>query len=115
MPGYVGLDSAHGTLLHSTGAVNCVSGILGGGTAGVARDTLLMGIYIILGAGPATLTIAGLKGEDGTARNWVLSGQVTIDSWIPFSVPLLNEASAFTFTASVADKVVVWTRTYTGP
>ena len=115
MPGYSSLDYAHGTVLHATSAIKCVSGVLGGATNGVPRDTLLYGIYIQLGAGPVTCTIAGLADEGGLARNWVLSGQVTIDSWYAFNDPVLNEFAAFTFTASVADKVTVFTRAFTGP
>lgn len=113
MAGFVGLEFAHGTVLHGTGAVAWAKGLPGAG--GVARDTLLQGVYIKLGAGPATLTITGMGDEAGVARNWVLSGVVATDTWYPFTHPILNEFAAFTFTASVADVVTVFTKAFAGP
>jgi hypothetical protein len=115
VPGFSSFDVAHGTLIHSTSAVNCVKGVIGGTIAGAANDTLLLGVYIPLHAATAsTMTITGLAGEDGTQRSWLLSGQTAVDSWYLFDYPILNDAAAFTFTASVADSIVVFTRAYTG-
>jgi len=96
-------------LLHSTGAVNVTAGYMGGSGAqgGAANDTLLVGVVILKNAGPATLTIAGFKGEDGTARNVVLTGSTAADTVYNFGAGLRNTAGAMTLTASVADAVLV--------
>lgn len=96
-------------LLHSTGAVNVTAGYMGGTGAqgGAAGDTLLMGVTILKNAGPATLTVVGFKGEDGTARSIVLSGSTTADTVYNFGAGLRNTGAAMTLTASVADAVLV--------
>lgn len=96
-------------LLHSTGAVTVAAGNIGstGSAAGAVGDTLLLGVVILAGAGPATLTIVGFKGEDGTARSVVLTGVVATDTVYNFGSGLRNTGAAMTLTASVADKVLV--------
>lgn len=92
-------------LLHSTGAVNVNAGVIGS-APGNAGDTLLYSVLILKNAGPATLTIAGFRGEDATARNIVLTGSSTADT--PYTFPgLRNTGAAMTLTASVADCVLV--------
>lgn len=113
MPGFVLPDYCHSTLLQGTAALNCNAGIIGG-SAGVARDTLFLGYYIDLGAGPATLTVTGLRDSSNAAQPWVITGQVAIDQYLFFVYPILNEFAAFTFQPSVAAKVWVFTRAYTG-
>lgn len=96
-------------LLHSTAAINVTAGYMGGAGAqgGAAGDTLLMGVVILLNAAPATLTIAGFRGEDGTARNIVLTGSATVDTVYNFGAGLRNTGAAMKLTASVADAVLV--------
>lgn len=96
-------------LLHSTGAINVTAGYMGGTGAqgGAPGDTLLMGVTILKNAGPATLTVAGFRGEDGTARAILLSGSTTADTVYNFGLGLRNTGAAMTLTASVADCVLV--------
>ena len=96
-------------LLHSTSAVNVTTGYMGGAGAqgGAVGDTLLVGVVILKNAGPATLTIAGFKGEDGTARTIVLTGSTAADTVYNFGAGLRNTGAAMTLTASVADVVLV--------
>jgi hypothetical protein len=96
-------------LLHATSALNVVAGEIGGAgsAAGAVGDTLLMGVTILKNAGPATLTIAGFRGEDGTARNILLTGSSTVDTVYNFGFGLRNTGAAMTVTASVADVVLV--------
>lgn len=97
-------------LLHSTSAVTVCSGVpgLAGGAAG---DTALVQIILLKNAGPATLTIAGFKGEDGTARNVVFSGLATQDVVYDLDNGIyggtVNTGAAMILTASVADTVLV--------
>lgn len=114
MAGFAGLDPVHATLLAGTTALNCAGGIIGGGTAGVAKDTLFFGAHIAANATAATLTIAGLRNSAGSAANWVLTGSTTADVLVELPAPVLNDAAAFTFTPSVASVVTVFTRCYTG-
>lgn len=95
-------------LLHATSALNVVAGTIGGAgsAAGSTGDTLLLGVTILKNAGPATLTIAGFRGEDGTARNIVLTGSTTVDTQYNF-IGARNTGAAMTLTASVADVVLV--------
>lgn len=93
-------------LLHSTSAVPVTAGSVGG--AGGARgDSLLYTVVILKNAGPATLTVAGFAGEDGTARNVVLTGSTAADTVYNFGAGLRNTGGAMTLTASVADVVLV--------
>lgn len=109
-----GFDYLHGTLLQGTAALNCKGGVIGGG-AGVAKDTELLGIYIGLHAvTAATLTITGLVDSSATQQPWVLNGQISLDTWIPFPYPVLNEFAAYTFTPSVAGIIWVFTRAFQG-
>lgn len=88
-------------LLHATSAINVTNGQIGG-SGGAAGDTQLLGYLILKNAGPATLTVAGFKGEDGTARNMVFTGSTTVDTVV--NLPgLRNTGAAMTVTASVAD------------
>lgn len=97
------------TQLSGTGAIECAAGVLG--TAGVANDTLLCGVLILQDAGPATLTITGLGDDADTAQNLVLTGSTTVDVMHDFGGKALrNWKEKFTFTASVADKVWVFTK-----
>jgi hypothetical protein len=115
MSGYSSPDYSSLRLLASTAATNCAAGILGAATAGKARDTFLLGVYIQFAAGPPVLTIGGLLDSAGNAANLVVSGSTTVDYfWMP-PVPILNEFGAFTFTASVAAKIWVALRACTGP
>jgi hypothetical protein len=96
-------------LLHVTTAVTVAAGNISstGAAVGAIGDTLLLGVVILAGAGPATLTIVGFKGEDGTARNVLLTGAVATDTVYNFGTGLRNTGAAMTLTASVADKVLV--------
>lgn len=93
-------------LLHSTSAIQVSRGQIGSGIAGVAGDTQLMQVVILKNAGPATLTIAGFRGEDNTARNIVLTGSASVDTVYNFG-GLRNSGGAMTLTASVADTCLV--------
>jgi len=97
-------------LLHATSAVTVAAGVFGA-AGGVANDTQILQVVILKNAGSATLTIAGFKGEDGTARNVVLTGSTTADVLYSFDAgalgALVNTAAALTFTASVADTCLV--------
>lgn len=115
MPGFHGLETVRGTVLQTVGAINCVKGIVGGSAAGAIKDTLLFGVHIGLNAAAVTLTVAGLSDDTGAARNWVLSGQTTVDSWFWLPEPTLNEFAALTFTPSVAGKVTIFAKPYLGP
>jgi hypothetical protein len=114
MSGSLGLDPVHATLLAGTATLNCAGGIIGGGTAGVAKDTLLFGAHIATSAGLATLTIAGLRNSAGSPTNWVFTGSTAADVLVELPAPVLNDAAAFTFTPSVANAITVFTRAYTG-
>jgi hypothetical protein len=108
-----GQDYVHSTLLTVATAVTFAAGIpvAAGGPAPKARDTELMGFYIDLQAVTAvTLTIAGID-----SGNWVINGQITLDTSGFFPWPLLNEAGSLIVTASVANLVRIFTRAYTGP
>lgn len=115
MPGFSSADWIHPTLLNGTGATQCNAGVIGG-SAGQAMDTLLMGVYVQLNAGgAANLTIAGMKNASGNNANMLITGFTNQDYfWMPPS-PVLNEYSAFVFTASVASVIWLFTRAYTGP
>jgi hypothetical protein len=82
-----------------------------GGLNGIAGDTSLVRAVILKNAGPATLTIAGFAGEDGTARNVVLTGSATVDTVYQFDGSqvggLVNTAAKMTLIASVADTALV--------
>lgn len=93
-------------LLHSTSAVSVTAGSVGGAGGGKG-DSILYGVTILKNAGPATLTIAGFAGEDGTSRNIVLTGSSTADTVYNFGAGLRNSGGAMTLTASVADCVLV--------
>lgn len=95
-------------LLHATSALTVVAGVIGGSgsAAGAIGDTLLLSVLILKNAGPATLTIAGFRGEDGSARNVVLTGSTTVDTPYNF-IGARNTGAAMTLTASVADVVLV--------
>lgn len=92
-------------LLHGTGAIKVTAGQIGG-AGGAAGDTQLLQVIILKNAGPATLTIAGFMGEDGTACNVVLSGSTAADTVYNFA-GLRNSGGAMTLTASVADTCLV--------
>lgn len=96
-------------LLHATSALNVVAGVIGGAgsAAGATGDTLLFSVLISFAAGPPTLTIAGFRGEDGVARNILLTGSTTVDTVYNFGGGLRNTGAAMTLTASVADKILV--------
>jgi hypothetical protein len=112
--GYTSSDPCSGVLLQGTTALQCKAGIIGGG-AGAAYDTLLYGVYVQFGAGPPTLTIAGMLDSSGVAANLLVSGSTTLDYfWMP-PAPIMNNHSAFVFTPSVAAKIWIFTRAYTGP
>lgn len=93
-------------LLHSTSAVAVSKGQIGNSAPASAGDTQLLQVIILKNAGPATLTIAGFKGEDGTARNIVLTGSTAADTVYNFA-GLRNSGGAMTLTASVADTCLV--------
>lgn len=93
-------------LLHSTSAVQVTKGQIGNSAGGAAGDTQLLQVIVLKNAGPATLTIAGFKGEDGTSRNIVLTGSTTADTIYNFA-GLRNSGGAMTLTASVADTCLV--------
>lgn len=114
MPGYVSSDPVHATVLNGTATLQCVNGIITiTAIAGKAQDTLLMGVYIPLTAvTAATLTITGLADQTGTARSWLLSGQTAVDTNILFEGPILNDFGPFTFTPSVSNVIIVYTRAF---
>ena len=93
-------------LLHSTSAIAVTAGQIGNSAGGAAGDTQLLQVVILKNAGPATLTIAGFRGEDGTARNVVLTGSASVDTIYNFA-GLRNSAGPMTLTASVADTCLV--------
>jgi hypothetical protein len=114
MPGKFSLEYVHATLLQGTSAIAFAKGLVGAG--GVARDTELLGAYIDLHAGAAaTLTIGGINDSTGAAANWVINGQITVDTPVILPWPLLNEFGPLVLTPSVAGVIVVWTRAYVGP
>lgn len=115
MPGFLSLDPSRGVRLASSSAVQCKAGVLGT-AAGVACDTLLLGVYIPLTAVTATtLTIAGLSDSAGAAASLLISGQIPTDTyWVPHE-PLLNYFGPFVFTASAANIVWLFLRAYNGP
>jgi hypothetical protein len=115
MPGFVSQDVAQATLLQA-GTLLCNKGVIGHSVvAGQPRDTVLEGVYIVQNGTAVTLTIVGFDDNTGTAASLVLTGSTTVDTNITFPAPLFNDFAAFTFTASVAAKVWVFTRAYTGP
>ena len=114
MAGYTSSDPCHGTLLQGTSLLNCKAGIIGA-TAGLAYDTVLYGIYILLNATAVTMTIGGLSDNTGAAQNMLVTGFTNQDYiWFP-PAPILNNFAAFTFTPSAAGKVWIFTRAYQGP
>lgn len=92
-------------LLHVTTAIPVCNGVIGYPN-GAVNDTLLYSVLILKNAGPATLTIAGFRGEDATARSILLSGSTTADTFYTFP-GLRNTGAAMTLTASVADVILV--------
>jgi hypothetical protein len=115
MAGYASVDPSHATRLSVATLVNCKAGIVQAANAGAAYDSLLYGVYIQFVAGPPTLTIGGLADQAGAAQNLLISGSTTVDYfWMP-PAPILNNFAAFTFTASVANVIWVFTRAYIGP
>ena len=116
MPGFSSADWSTFRLLQGTTLLNCVAGvILATNNAGNVMDTLLLGVYIEANATAATLTIGGFRDTAGAAATMLISGSTTVDYfWMP-PAPILNEFAAFTFTPSVAGKIFVATRAYTGP
>lgn len=108
-----GFDYAHATLLQGTAALNCKGGIIGG-AAGAAKDTEIVGVYIKANATAVTLTITGLEDSTGAQQPFILTGSTTVDTWVSFPAPLLNELAAFTFQPSVAALVWVFTRAFQG-
>jgi len=93
-------------LLHSTSAVPVTAGSIGG-AGGAMADSLLYSVVILKNGVAATLTVAGFRGEDGTARNVVFTGSTTADTVYLFGNGLRNTGAAMTLTASVADVVLV--------
>jgi hypothetical protein len=102
--------NASTTLLHSTSAISVASGQVGqaGGQIG---DTMITSVVLLKNAGPATLVMAGFKGEDGTSRNVTLTGSASVDTTYIFAASawggLVNTGAALTLTPSVADTVLV--------
>lgn len=92
-------------LLHAITAVPVCNGVIGYSN-GAVNDSLLFYVLILAAAGPPTLTIAGFRGEDGIARNILLTGSTTVDTQYNFA-GLRNTGAAMTLTASVADKILV--------
>lgn len=75
---------------------------------GVADDTLLMGLIIILNATAVTATVAGFENEGATAKSIIFTGATATDTVISFgSKGLRNTKGALTVTPSIADKVIV--------
>ncbi|MGB9332626.1 MAG: hypothetical protein WCB10_17815 [Steroidobacteraceae bacterium] len=115
MPGFVSLDPSTGVQLSVATAVPCANGIVGSAAAVAGWDTLLLGVYIQVNATAVTLTIAGMANQAGGAANMLLTGSTTVDFFWEPTVPVVNSFAAFVFTASVASKVIVFTRAYIGP
>jgi len=98
----------------TVGGNQCANGVIGY-TVGAAYDSLLYGVYVQFAGTAATLTITGMRDNFGNAASLLVSGSTTVDYfWMP-PVPILNSFAAFTFTPSVAGKIWVFTRCYTGP
>ena len=93
-------------LLHATSAVPVTNGVVGG-AGGAKNDSKLVSVVILKGVAAVTLTVAGFAGEDGQARNIVLTGSTTADTVYNFGAALRNTGAAMTLTASVADSVLV--------
>lgn len=115
MAGYTSTDPVQPVLLQGTSLINCAAGVVGSAGAGVAFDSVLHGIYIVLNATAATVTVGGFLDSNGAAQSLLISGQTTTDYfWTPPN-PLLNRGGALNFTPSIAAKVWVLTRAYIGP
>lgn len=93
-------------LLHSTSVIQVAAGFIGAGAAGAANDTRLYSVTILKNGSAVTLTLGGFRGEDGIARNVVLTGSTTVDTQYTFP-GLKNSAGPMTLTASAADVVLV--------
>lgn len=115
MSGYTSVDAVQPVLLQGTSLINCAGGVVGSAAAGAAFDSVLHGVYIVLNATAATVSIGGFLDSNGAAQSLLISGQTTIDYvWTPPN-PLLNRGGALTFTPSIAAKVWVMVRCYVGP
>ena len=76
--------------------------------AGAAGDTHLLGLLLILNAGPATVAVTGWEDEDGDAKTITFTGSTTADVYIDWAgLGLINSKAAYTVTATVADTVLV--------
>lgn len=114
MAGFTSVDNVHATQLAVITLLQCQAGKIGI-TAGAARDTSLFGVYIVLNGTAVNVLIGGLLDTNGAAANLSITGVTTQDYfWMP-PAPILNENGAFTFQASVAAKVWVFTKAYIGP
>lgn len=114
MAGFTSVDPCHGTRLSVATAVQCKAGILGA-AVGSPYDSLLFGVYLQLNATVVTVTIGGMTDQAGAAQSLLISGETTIDYfWMP-PAPILNNFAAFTFQASIANLVWIFTRPYYGP
>jgi hypothetical protein len=115
LAGYTSVDAVQPVLLQGTSLINCAAGVVGSAAAGAAFDSVLHGVYIVLNATAATVTVGGFLDSNGAAQSLLISGQTTADYfWTPPN-PLLNRAGALTFTPSIAAKVWVLVRAYIGP
>jgi hypothetical protein len=112
--GYTSIDPCHGVRLSVATLTQCKAGILGS-NAGAAWDSLLFGVYLEANATAVTLSIAGMADQAGAAQTLLISGETTADYfWMP-PAPILNTFAAFTFQASIANLVWIFTRPYYGP
>ena len=97
-------------LLHATTALQVNAGSVGS-AVGVAGDTAILQVFIPQNGAAITLTIGGFKGEDGTARNVVMTGSTTVDTTYDWDNgiygAIVNNGGPLVLTASVADKVLV--------
>ena len=108
MAGFTKLNAATPTLLAVNTAINFKSGVPG--TAGVANDTLVLGIKILKNAGPATVTFnSGFRDQTGAQNTtgYVLTGSTTADTYVPMN--WINTAGPLQVTCSVANMAIIET------
>jgi len=108
MAGYVKSNPVTSTLLAVTSAVNFNKGVPG--TAGVANDTVILGIKILKNAGAATCTFnSGFRDQTGAQNTtgYVFSGSTTADVYVPLN--WINTAGPLQVTAAVANTVIIET------
>lgn len=108
MAGFVNAWPAVPTVLSVATAVNFSKGVPG--TAGVANDTLVLAVTILLNAAAVTLTFNSGFRDETKAQNttaYILTGSTGVDTH--YLLNWLNSAGPLQVTASVANKVIIET------